>query len=90
MVENRLKTRRAMTLPRFMETCTRAGIPKKEAAPMGADLLERYAAPERYYHNLAHIGKMLDGLEATGAGTPERELAIWFHDCVYEPMGKGE
>lgn len=55
---------------------------------MEADLWRRYSAPARHYHNLAHIGKMLDGLEAAGARTPERELAIWFHDGVYDPMGK--
>ncbi|RYD35275.1 MAG: hypothetical protein EOP86_08890 [Verrucomicrobiaceae bacterium] len=65
-----------MTLPRFMDTCARAGIPEKEAAAIGVDLLGRYAGPERHYHNLSHIGKMLDGLETAGAGTPERELAI--------------
>lgn len=55
---------------------------------MGEDLLVRYAEEGRHYHNLSHIAKMLAWLDAAGAGTPEMELAVWFHDCVYETSGR--
>jgi len=46
-----------------------------------------YSAPDRHYHNLAHIEAML-GLLRAHAGTlsdpASVETAIWFHDAVYD------
>lgn len=46
-----------------------------------------YAHPRRMYHNLDHIRECLDAFERVG-GAEEPvgvELAIWLHDCIYEP-----
>jgi predicted metal-dependent HD superfamily phosphohydrolase len=47
-----------------------------------------YSSPERYYHNLAHIQDSLSVFNQTSslaAHSEEVELAIWFHDAVYDP-----
>lgn len=51
-------------------------------------LCERYAEPQRHYHNLRHISDCLDWFDrfASQADDPLAvELAIWFHDAVYDP-----
>ncbi len=53
-----------------------------------AGLRARYAEPHRAYHTQAHIDAMLAGLRALGSavGQPDMvELAIWYHDAVYDP-----
>jgi predicted metal-dependent HD superfamily phosphohydrolase len=50
-------------------------------------LLEAYAQPRRHYHGLAHIEAMLMGLQQCRRllHDPEAvELAVWFHDAVYD------
>jgi predicted metal-dependent HD superfamily phosphohydrolase len=56
-----------------------------------SDLVLRYAEPHRAYHTLAHIEHCLDEFEQVQrlATNPDAvELAIWFHDAVYEIGGK--
>lgn len=48
------------------------------------DLLTRHSEPQRVYHNLSHIATLFDKLEAH-LPQPSLELAIWFHDSVYDP-----
>ncbi|HWE98064.1 MAG TPA: pantetheine-phosphate adenylyltransferase [Tepidisphaeraceae bacterium] len=51
-------------------------------------LLLAYESPGRHYHNLHHIVQCLQELDsARGLATaPDAmELAIWFHDAVYDP-----
>jgi predicted metal-dependent HD superfamily phosphohydrolase len=53
------------------------------------DLIAAYAAPNRHYHDLAHIEDCLDKLaRVEGLSAAERailEAAIWWHDVVYDP-----
>jgi predicted metal-dependent HD superfamily phosphohydrolase len=53
------------------------------------DKLKRaYAEPQRHYHNQQHIADCLAEFDAVRplAQYPEAlELAIWFHDAVYDP-----
>jgi predicted metal-dependent HD superfamily phosphohydrolase len=52
-----------------------------------ARLAAAYNAPARYYHNLQHIENLLDRVEAYPLHDPVVvELAIWFHDAVYDPL----
>ena len=52
------------------------------------DLVQRYAASQRAYHTLEHIRECLTWLERAhdAAERPaEVELALWFHDVIYDP-----
>jgi predicted metal-dependent HD superfamily phosphohydrolase len=58
----------------------------RAAAPPGSDalareLLDRWREPHRHYHTLAHLAAML----AIVGQWPVVELAVWFHDAVYDP-----
>lgn len=51
-------------------------------------LLDAYSAGDRYYHNLAHIQDCLaifDETQSLATQPAAVELAIWFHDAVYNP-----
>lgn len=70
------------------------------AAAMGAsggaawvfdELVERYGEPHRRYHTLEHVDACLRWLDAFAdlAERPEEvELALWFHDAVYDPKSR--
>jgi predicted metal-dependent HD superfamily phosphohydrolase len=52
------------------------------------DLETRYVEPARFYHTLQHLTECFGHLEAARslAGDPAAiELALWFHDAVYDP-----
>jgi predicted metal-dependent HD superfamily phosphohydrolase len=54
-----------------------------------ADLEAAYADPPRAYHNLNHIAECLDLLDQIPADhDPSIELAIWYHDAIYDPFSK--
>jgi predicted metal-dependent HD superfamily phosphohydrolase len=68
--------------------------PEPAASFYVSRLQAHYTAPERYYHNLDHIQACLGVLKVFGPDpakymTPKEyraiELAIWFHDVVYDP-----
>lgn len=55
------------------------------------ELEKQYREKHRAYHNIDHIAACLDQLDAIPTAVPlkkEIELAIWFHDCIYNPYGK--
>ena len=50
-------------------------------------LHEHYSQGHRKYHNEVHIADCLDQLDSCGANVEcinEVELAIWFHDAIYD------
>lgn len=61
-------------------------------------LVDSYNEQGRYHHTLRHVASMLEGLarhgqDLDGDDRDVIELAIWFHDCIYDPLaphGKNE
>jgi predicted metal-dependent HD superfamily phosphohydrolase len=50
-------------------------------------LVEAYTSPDRFYHNLTHIEDCLflfDQTQSLALHPEEVELAIWFHDVIYD------
>lgn len=55
-----------------------------------AALLERYAEPQRKYHTQQHLRECLQLFESVKqlpAHPAEVELALWFHDAIYDLKG---
>ncbi len=55
-------------------------------------LCRRYAERHRHYHTAAHIGHCLtefDRHAALARSPDDVELALWFHDAVYNPYAGG-
>ncbi len=51
------------------------------------DLVSRYSEPQRHYHNLTHLGQCLaefDSARQSAKDPTAVEVAIWFHDAVYD------
>lgn len=55
-------------------------------------LLDAWAESQRHYHSQQHLHECLALLEPAldlAQHPGEVELALWFHDAVYDPQGKG-
>jgi len=68
----------------------RAGA-RGDGEAVSDELSAQYATPPRAYHNLDHVARCLGEFEAARplAQYPlEVELAIWFHDAVYDPRAR--
>lgn len=49
-------------------------------------LVSRYNEPHRFYHNLEHITVLFQLASAHGVRLSiPQQLAIWYHDAIYEP-----
>jgi predicted metal-dependent HD superfamily phosphohydrolase len=61
-------------------------------ADIGADLLARYAEPQRHYHDQRHLAQVLDRIDEFGTAAHDLflvRMAAWFHDAVYAiPAGQ--
>ena len=52
-----------------------------------ADLVTRYSAPHRKYHTLQHLDecfRIFDPLRPLADHAAEIEVALWFHDAIYD------
>ena len=67
------------------------GLPQTDLALLHT-LQARYAEPHRKYHTYQHLEACLKHFETvrhTATHPAEIELALWFHDAVYEIRGIG-
>ncbi|AII52490.1 hypothetical protein [Hymenobacter sp. APR13] len=56
---------------------------------MLTQLTKAYEAPGRHYHTLTHIQALLDATDQAAAQLQDSvvvQLAVWFHDAVYEAL----
>lgn len=69
-----------------------AELGAREADPaLRLQLLACYSEPQRSYHSLQHLGEcmwMLQPLRALAEHAAEIELALWFHDAIYDTRRK--
>ncbi|GGG28699.1 HD domain-containing protein [Hymenobacter glacieicola] len=66
-------------------------LPNDEARRTAAfqQLESAYTASDRHYHALPHIRALLDAVDQHASLVHDREvveLAVWFHDAVYNPL----
>ena len=60
----------------------------RPAAELYEQVLARYAEPQRHYHTPHHLDEcfaQLDGARELAERPAEVELALWFHDAIYDP-----
>lgn len=56
--------------------------------PLGERLLQRYSESGRHYHDARHVLSCLNALDAYMGNIHDPdalELAIWYHDAIYDP-----
>ena len=70
---------------RFTALCLRLGIQPYLVRTTWCLLQEHYSETHRHYHHLAHIEAMLAWLDSCTPDNERIELAIWFHDVIYDP-----
>lgn len=76
---------------RWLHLILAMGIEEASARKAFADLVTNYNGNGRYYHNLAHVGMVLDtagGLRHLAKDYEKVQVAIWFHDVIYDPRAK--
>lgn len=78
---------------RFTALVSQAGGDADRARTVAADLLDRWGAKTRRYHDLEHLTDCLRELDAVSdaldSATRLRvELALWYHDAIYEPRAR--
>lgn len=69
----------------------RYGVDPADAAAIYDLLAAAYGAPDRHYHTLDHVGDMLRTVSRLTELTDDPsavQLAVWFHDAVYDPRAK--
>ena len=71
---------------RFYATWERCTHGESDPSPIWRVVQYRYSEPHRYYHTLGHIAQCLTELDSARDRIGEfdaTELAIWFHDVIY-------
>lgn len=64
---------------------------RSDPDPAHGEIQRAYSEPQRHYHTLEHIARVLslfDGVRSRVRETGAAELALWLHDFVYDPRAK--
>ncbi len=65
------------------------GVSPADAYPVFDRLVAAYTEPHRHYHTLEHLGEMFRVVgRLPVADLRTVQLAVWFHDVVYDPRAK--
>jgi predicted metal-dependent HD superfamily phosphohydrolase len=79
-----------MTLTRWNQLIEAVHLlPSQHTQDTFVALTNAYSEPHRYYHNVSHIQDCLDKLDCLRGNAIEPaliEIALWFHDAIYEPL----
>jgi len=81
----------AVMSSRWLDLVRSLGVEEGRARRAFADLVNNYNEAGRYYHNLAHVGMVLDtadGLSHLAQDYEKVQLAIWYHDVIYDPRAE--
>jgi predicted metal-dependent HD superfamily phosphohydrolase len=76
----------ALSQERWVELCNAVGA-SEDPVPCFKRLTAAYSEPHRRYHNLRHITECLqefDVVRNLATSAESVELAIWFHDAIYD------
>ena len=79
-----------MNESRWNRLMTALGMPS--STETFRELVAAYSEGHRHYHTVAHIDHCLHELDSVpelAHEAAEVELALWFHDAVYNPYGSG-
>lgn len=66
-----------------------AALSLQPSDALHAELIARYSAPARHYHNTLHLSECLALLADHAAdceSAPTVAVALWFHDAIYDPQ----
>jgi predicted metal-dependent HD superfamily phosphohydrolase len=77
-----------LVVGRWRNLAARHRWPQTAAQAVLDELLAAYRQPLRHYHNVGHVASLLRLLDENGHGVTDRtavELAILFHDAIYDP-----
>lgn len=76
---------------RWLKLTKKLRVDEDAARRVFAAMVTQYNGDGRYYHTLAHVGELLDTageLRDLAQDYTTVQLAIWFHDVVYDPRAK--
>ncbi|BDS13236.1 HD domain-containing protein [Aureispira anguillae] len=76
---------------RFINLCQKLGLALPKAKIYYEELSQLYNDPNRYYHNLVHLFNFLKLLDQHVEEIDQValfEMAIWYHDAIYDAKKK--
>ena len=82
------KDMKYVTYDQFVKVCDRHGVPQVHSQRVFDDMVKRHGESHRRYHTLDHVEAMLAFKHDIIPQDDELEMAIIFHDVIYDPHSK--